>query len=764
MSSRSKVELDDRFAEILTDTRFADTSGIGVDAKGRVRHTKSGTLKKMYHLPEAENQHTAATDSQAGLAGTTSADAEERLEMLNALARGELALSSDEDDDVILGRAVSDSEESDSDAESADSNDLQQIAGPDLDSADRVPEEQVTTRLALVSCDWARLRAVDIFCVLSSFCPAGGRLKSVSVVPSDFGLQMMAEEARFGPRAVWKAAPQRGDDSDDAPADQQPAGQHTTFDSDSDAASVSTTEAEADLAAPSQYDGAVQDQAKLRQYELSRLKYYYAVITCSDISTARAIYTECDGMEFEASSNTFDLRFIPDEVDVVNEPRDAATSVPEDYTPPAFVTKALQSTEVELTWDVDPDDRRQVLGWAAAAANRRTKSAKQARKRAARARGRGQDLDDEVEAATGVAEDKFSAWIAGSSDDEADEQHMAGASSDDDGSDVDAGRMAQYKSLLAAAGIVPSAAKQGRRRAARAVESDSEHDMVADSDEEDSGEDAGAMTHTFVPGMADNAEKQLKEAAQSKQESTWEAYLRKRKERRAAKKEQARTQRKEAKVASAAAPEEAAGWRGDALFQAVSDEEEAQSSDEGAPGRQAGQEQAELALLMMDDEGRMGDDSDSDAERAERKAQARRVGAGSKRARRAAEAAQAAAAEVDLTDARFARVLTDPQMALDPTDAAWRETGSMRALMKARSKARSAMRSAGMDMAVSGQAEDRQAGLSSRVSALGAKFKQAKSGAAQMAQRSSAAAHALAKQPTKQRGQKQRGKKRVRAE
>ena len=714
----------------------------------------------MYHLPESDHQGTAATDSQVGLAGTTSTDAEERLEMLNALARGELALSSDEEDDVILGRAVSDSEDSDSDAESADSNDLQQIAGPDLDATDRVPEEQVTTRLALVSCDWARLRAVDIFCVLSSFCPTGGRLKSVSVVPSDFGLQMMAEEARFGPRAVWKAAPQPSSDSDDEPADQQPAGQHTTFDSDSDAASVSTAEAEADLAAPSQYDGAVQDQAKLRQYELSRLKYYYAVITCSDISTARAIYTECDGMEFEASSNTFDLRFIPDEVDVVNAPRDTATSVPEDYTPPAFVTKALQSTEVELTWDVDPDDRRQVLGWAAAAANRRTKSVKQARKRAARARGRGQDLDDEVEAATGVAEDKFSAWIAGSSENEEDEQRMAGSSSEDDGSDVDAGRMAQYKSLLAAAGIVPSAAKQGRRRAARAAETDSEEDaMVADSDEEDSDEDAGAMTHTFVPGMADNAEKQLKEAAQSKQESTWEAYLRKRKERRTAKKEQARTQRKEAKVASAAAPEEAAGWRGDALFQAVSDEEQAQSSDEGAPGRQAGQEQAELALLMMDDEGRMGDDSDSDAERAERKAQARRVGAGSKRARRAAEAAQAAAAEVDLNDARFARVLTDPQMALDPTDAAWRETGSMRALMKARSKARSAMRSAGMDMAVSGQAEDRQAGLSSRVSALGAKFKQAKSGAAQMAQRSSAAAHALAKQPSKQRG-----KKRARAE
>ena len=56
-------------------------------------------------------------------------------------------------------------------------------------------------------------------------------------------------------------------------------------------------------------------------------RYYFALVECDSSATADHIYKENDGVEFEHSSNPLDLRFIPDDMEFKQPPKDVATEV-----------------------------------------------------------------------------------------------------------------------------------------------------------------------------------------------------------------------------------------------------------------------------------------------------------------------------------------------------------------------------------------------------------------------------------------------------
>lgn len=111
--------------------------------------------------------------------------------------------------------------------------------------------------------------------------------------PSDFGLAQMAEEAVMGPRPIFGKKTEQGPhDSSARAAD----GSQSDDDDDSDAVSARGEDesGESDVEV---------DQRRLRMYERSKLRYYYAIVECDSVGTAAHLYNQCDGLEFELTAN-----------------------------------------------------------------------------------------------------------------------------------------------------------------------------------------------------------------------------------------------------------------------------------------------------------------------------------------------------------------------------------------------------------------------------------------------------------------------------
>lgn len=347
-----KVKIDKRFKSMFKDSKFKIK--YTVDKRGRpVNHNSTEDLKRYYEISsEDESSDEESEDNngsevsedplepklkekldkkpgkyvkvqkkgenktkstvQLGESKSIPDEVKNKLKNLNVdYARGEAPLFSE-----------SSSDDEESEDELSESEQIEHKWG-ELD-ADADKTEKPTYRLAACNMDWDRIRAIDLMVLFNSFLPPGGVIKSVAIYPSEFGKQRISEEDVKGPTELIK---------------------------------TKTTDSKDENEEGSQYH-----MEKLRQYQLNRLKYYYAVIMFDKPESANKIYTECDGMEYESSAIKLDLRFIPDDMTFDDDSKDFCDKLPEvnKYQPRFFATTALQQVKVNLTWDETNPERAEL--------------------------------------------------------------------------------------------------------------------------------------------------------------------------------------------------------------------------------------------------------------------------------------------------------------------------------------------------------------------------------------------------------------------
>lgn len=268
---QAQTAVDPRFKRLFTDQGFQKKAA--VDRYGRKLKPDSGKkeLEKRFRLEdddEEDNEPKKGKSKKPTREVVGSSDESEE--------------ESDDGEDLAVdparggGFAESSSEEETSSEEEGDSADEDELADETAggENMEQVPMGEVSKRIAAVNLDWDNIRAADIMAVAASFTPAAGRVESVTVYPSEFGRERMEREELEGPPREIFASTKRKEESDE--------------ESDSDADEDEKIKRR--LLREQAGEGEEFDDAKLRQYQLERLRYYYAVIECDSETTAKAVY------------------------------------------------------------------------------------------------------------------------------------------------------------------------------------------------------------------------------------------------------------------------------------------------------------------------------------------------------------------------------------------------------------------------------------------------------------------------------------------
>lgn len=687
---KAKTALDKRFAHMLDDEEFTGTTQIDRYGRKIKSDKKKKALERLYKVAdEDEDEEDEDEDEEDDLDDDKKIQRElQRIEKTYDPARGGGFSASESDSD--LGSNDSDSDDSAASGESdageggSKSADTQRFREEEAE----VAMGEVTNRIAVVNLDWDHLKSRDLMAMFASFLPkdSSGRIERISIYPSEFGKERMQREELEGPpREIFKKKRGGDDGSDDGSGDSE-------VDSDDD------EKVKQDLLR--EEDDEEVDGNALRSYQLDRLRYYYAVMVCSDMTTAEAIYRATDGHEYQASSNFIDLRFIPDDVTFdEDEPRDECTEVPSNYKPVDFVTEALQHSKVKLTWDMHPED-----------ASRK-------------------DLVKKAFSGTPseLIENDLRAYLASGSEDEGEDEEEAGLGGEDEGVEVvdstvvdevagEKGDGAEQKEGTKAA--KPSKKELARQKMRAALGLAPEPTKSSSSSKREKA--AGEMQITFTPALSESSKK--KKAQEAEEETTIEKYKRKEKERKEKKRQIALAKREGREVSDAgedaveeqaaggedgegedlgfddpfftaedAAPAEAAAPAGQSKTAQRKEERLKKRTEREAEAKEKAAERAMLEALMAEDDGAAVEHYDlREVMRAEKaKKKKAKKGKKGKKGRGLDEEADAdeetdkppMESAMDMEDPRFQAVFDDPEFAIDPSSSRFKDTPGMQQVL-----------------------------------------------------------------------------------
>ncbi|OUM51820.1 hypothetical protein BVG19_g949 [[Candida] boidinii] len=247
-----------------------------------------------------------------------------------------------------------DIEDSDSD-DSSDDDSEQELESEEEDDFEieeaQAPEGEPSSIFAVVNMDWDHIKAVDLMATFQSFVPTDGKIINISIYPSEYGKERMQREEIEGPLREFFQNKDGSKDGDDKSEEEE------DDDDEEEEEEEITNIAEAAKELYEEGEGIDYSSKSLRRYQLQRLRYFYAVVRCDSIETAKNIYESCDGTEYESTSNIFDLRYVPEDMEFEDTPRDFCNKIPVNYKPNDFTTDALQHSKVKFTWDETPADR-----------------------------------------------------------------------------------------------------------------------------------------------------------------------------------------------------------------------------------------------------------------------------------------------------------------------------------------------------------------------------------------------------------------------